>query len=109
MDNEIQKMLEDTIKEGISKISHMSEGSVEKKEAIENLEILHNMLFEHIRVEAEKVKDKKERKNKVIIAGGDALIKMTFYAFWMYCGFKFEETGTFTSKTFMNLINRFRV
>lgn len=33
---------------------------------------------------------------------------LAFYGIWMKRGFKFEETGTFTSQTFRGLFNRFR-
>ena len=33
---------------------------------------------------------------------------LVFYGVWMHKGFKFEETGTFTSTTFKGLFNRFR-
>lgn len=35
-------------------------------------------------------------------------LPLAFYAYWMGKGFKFEETGTFTSTTFRGLINCFR-
>lgn len=36
------------------------------------------------------------------------ILPLIFYASWMKKGFKFEETGTFTSTTFRGLFNRFR-
>ena len=36
------------------------------------------------------------------------LLPLIFYAIWMRKGFKFEETGTYTSTTFKGLFNRFR-
>ena len=33
---------------------------------------------------------------------------LMFYGIWMKKGFKFEETGTYTSTTFRGLFNRFR-
>ena len=36
------------------------------------------------------------------------ILPLIFYAAWMKRGFKFEETGTFTSTTFRGLFNRFR-
>ena len=49
-----------------------------------------------------------ERYFKYGVEVGLALITLGFYSGWMKKGFKFEETGTFTSKTFMGLVNRFR-
>ena len=35
-------------------------------------------------------------------------LPLVFYGIWMCKGFKFEETGTYTSTTFKNLFGRFR-
>lgn len=35
-------------------------------------------------------------------------LPLMFYGVWMSRGFKFEKDGTYTSKTFMNLFNRFK-
>lgn len=37
------------------------------------------------------------------------VVPVVFYNTWMKRGFKFEETGTFTSTTFRNMINKFRI
>ena len=50
----------------------------------------------------------KDRYFRVAIAGAELLIPLMFYGIWMRKGFKFEETGTYTSTTFKGLINRFR-
>lgn len=50
----------------------------------------------------------KERYFRVSIAAAELVIPLVFYGIWMSKGFKFEESGTYTSKTFMGLINRFR-
>lgn len=52
-----------------------------------------------------------EKKHQYIRLGVDLVgivLPIVFYAKWMRKGFKFEETGTFTSQTFRNLFNRFR-
>lgn len=50
----------------------------------------------------------KERYFRVGIAAAEIVLPMIFYAFWMRKGFKFEETGTYTSTTFKGLFSRFR-
>lgn len=50
-------------------------------------------------------------KDRWIRLGFDAgiqILLMMFYGCWMRKGFKFEETGSFSSTTFKNLFNRFR-
>lgn len=51
---------------------------------------------------------KYERYFKYGVEAGLGLITLMFYRSWMKKGFKFEETGTFTSKTFLGLIQKFR-
>lgn len=50
----------------------------------------------------------KERYFKLGIATAEIVLPLIFYASWMKKGFKFEETGTYTSTTFRGLFNRFR-
>lgn len=50
----------------------------------------------------------KDRYFKLGIAAAELLIPIIFYGIWMRKGFKFEETGTYTSTTFRGLFNRFR-
>lgn len=54
---------------------------------------------------AEQVKD---RYFKLGIEAAGIILPLIFYATWMRKGFKFEETGTYTSTTFRGLFNRFR-
>lgn len=42
------------------------------------------------------------------LMAAEIILPMMFYACWMRRGFKFEETGTFTSTTFRNLFNNFK-
>lgn len=42
------------------------------------------------------------------IATAEIVLPLIFYSKWMKKGFKFEETGTFTSTTFRGLFNRFK-
>lgn len=54
---------------------------------------------------AEQIKDRYFRLG-IDVAG--IILPLMFYATWMKRGFRFEETGTFTSTTFRGLFNRFR-
>lgn len=50
----------------------------------------------------------KDRYFKVGLAVAEIGIPLVFYAIWMDRGFKFEESGAYTSSTFRNLFNRFK-
>ncbi len=42
------------------------------------------------------------------VAVAELVLPLMFYGVWMRKGFKFEESGAYTSTTFKNLFNRFR-
>ena len=42
------------------------------------------------------------------VAVAELVLPLAFYGVWMGHGFEFEKTGSFTSTTFKNLLNRFR-
>ena len=54
---------------------------------------------------------KKENRNSLLKMGIEVagiVLPLAFYASWMTKGFKFEETGTFTSSTFRGLFQKFK-
>lgn len=58
---------------------------------------------------AEQLKEQvKDRYFKAGIAAAEIIIPIVFYGVWLKRGFKFEETGIFTSTTFRSLFNRFK-
>ncbi len=50
----------------------------------------------------------KDRIFRAGIAAAEIVLPLVFYAAWMRKGFKFEETGTFTSTTFRGLFGKFK-
>jgi hypothetical protein len=62
---------------------------------------------EHFKKEqlAEQVK---ERYFRFVVEAAGIALPLVFYAVWMKRGFKFEETGTYTSTTFRGLFGRFK-
>ena len=60
-------------------------------------------------IEREKLAEQvKDRYFRVAMTGAEIVLPLVFYAKWMKQGFKFEETGAYTSTTFRGLINRFK-
>lgn len=49
-----------------------------------------------------------DRYVKYGLAVAELILPLTFYACWMNRGFRFEETGTFTSTTFRGLFSHFK-
>lgn len=126
MDEEIRKLLEEEIKREIRDLSTLEPGSKEKSTAIEDLAKLYRLRIEETRNEwdfNEKYESRdsdmqfkknqleeqvKDRYFRLGVEAAGIILPLIFYGIWMRKGFKFEETGTFTSTTFRSLFNRFR-
>lgn len=129
----IEELLSEEIAAQFKALSRLRSGSEEKTTAIDDLTKLYKLRIEENksvwdadekhgrrimdgksvtkdndfkeRQIAEQIKD---RYFRVGIAAAELLIPLMCYGIWMNKGFKFEETGTFTSSTFKGLINRFK-
>ncbi len=126
MDEEIRDLLGEVIKTEIRNLSTLDAGSKEKSIAIEDLAKLYRLRIEETRNEwdfFEKYKSRdsdmqfkknqleeqvKDRYFRLGVEAAGIILPLIFYGIWMRKGFKFEETGTFTSTTFRGLFNRFR-
>ena len=133
MNENINELLDEEIAAEIRSISEMKDGSTEKSKAISDLTTLYKLRIEENKNlwEADEKYDRrkmeeeaglrdenikrtqiseqiKDRYFKVGIAAAELMIPLVFYGFWMNKGFKFEETGAYTSTTFKGLFNRFR-
>jgi hypothetical protein len=126
MDEEIRDLLGEEIKREIRDLSTLEPGSKEKSTAIEDLAKLYRLRIEETRNEwdfNEKYESRdsdmqfkknqleeqvKDRYFRLGVEAAGIILPLIFYAVWMKRGFKFEETGTYTSTTFRNLFNRFK-
>ncbi len=118
MDNKINELLKGSIITELESLDDLKSGSEERKQAISDLVKLHSLRMEELKFEreivGEEIKSKqldeqtKERYLKLCIDILGVTLPLAFYASWMRKGFKFEETGVYTSATFKGLINRFR-
>jgi len=126
MDEEIRKLLEEEIKREIRDLSTLEPRSKEKSTAIEDLAKLYRLRIEETKNEwdfTEKYESRdsdiqfkkdqleeqvKDRYFRLGVEAAGIILPLIFYGIWMRKGFKFEETGTFTSTTFRSLFNRFK-
>lgn len=127
MNNEnIIELLNREIENEIRNLGTFDSGSKEKSDAIDDLVQLYKLRIEENKLtiestdkELKRLNDeaanlredeckKKERYLRLGIAGAELIVPLIFYGIWMNKGFRFEETGSITSKTFNGLINRFR-
>lgn len=126
MDEEIKDLLGEEIKTEIRDLSTLEPGSKEKSTAIDDLAKLYRLRIEETKNEwdfnekydtresdnilkkdqlGEQIKD---RYFRLGLEAAGIILPMIFYAAWMKRGFRFEETGTYTSTTFRGLFNRFK-
>lgn len=129
----IDELLNEEIAAQIQTLSELNSGSKEKSAAVDDLTKLYKLRIEENKSvwdadekynrrmmdndssanekdfkERQITEQVKERYFRVGIAAAELLIPLMCYGVWMNKGFKFEETGTYTSSTFKGLINRFR-
>ena len=126
MGEEIRRLLGEEIKTEIQKLSTLEPGSKEKSTAIDDLTKLYRLRIEETRnkwdfnekhesrysdIQFKKDQLKEQVKDRYFRLGVEAagiILPLIFYAAWMKRGFRFEETGTYTSTTFRGLFNRFK-
>lgn len=122
MQDEIQGKLSEEIEKCIEDLTNLQLGSDEYDKAVKNLATLHELKMDEIKITNDsKIREREmtlkslesnERlKDRYIRLGVDVagiVLPLVFYASWMRKGFKFEETGTFTSTTFRGLFQKFK-
>lgn len=133
MEENIRDLLSGEISREIQALSSLNAGSKEKSTAIDDLAKLYKLRIEEskndweydekynrrVMEEEAGTRDEemkrtqlseqiKDRYFRLGIAAAELMIPLMFYGIWMKRGFKFEETGTYTSTTFRGLFNRFR-
>lgn len=131
--DELKDLLEGELRDEIRGLTYLEPGSSERSNAIDDLIKLYRLKIDETKneldcaekrerrvMEHEQLDDEianrhiqfeeqvKDRYFRLGIAAAEIIVPMVFYAVWMKRGFKFEETGTYTSTTFRGLFNRFR-
>ena len=125
-EKDILDALDETVKDLLEKLKTLDAPSEEYRKTAESLKILRSLQIEDRKTyldHQEKVDQtttedllkRDQMRTDWFFKAGDLLVRaagvvlpLGFYAKWMRAGFKFEETGTFTSKTFKDLIHWFR-
>ena len=126
MGEEIKNLLEEEIKNEIENLASLEPGSEKHSTAVESLAKLYKVKLDEDKTSMEYLdktqnresdegfkvaqieENVKDRYVKIGIAAAELVLPLTFYAFWMRKGFKFEEKGTYTSTTFRGLFSRFK-
>lgn len=118
MDKKIIEMLNEEMEADIQFMKNLSPDTEKYSKSTSNLVALHQLINLQERIEIEKDKLEADQKRleqdikdqKILkyvgygVEAGTTLIGMAFLAVWLGKGFKFEETGTFTSSTLKSIL-----
>lgn len=117
--DQTNEMLTRQLNEEIRKLSTMEDGSEEKTATINGINQMYRLKIEEARmneeVKAQKAEAERQEKFKVVdtaLEGARIVVSVSglaLSAIFMVKGFKFEQTGTYTSQTFKNLFGKFRL
>lgn len=124
--SELKVKLTEEIKEQFDELRALPPGSDERANAVEDLAKLYKLKIEENKADqdytercdkrileaeqklAELNEQAKDRNYRLVVEVGLGVSYLIFYGIWMKKGFKFEETGTFTSSTFKGLTHLFK-
>ena len=127
---EIKTLLDDVIETELANLRTLPSGNEERAKAIraqadvdeksERREMDGRQRREELackdadRAREEELQNRQLREQKIdryvriAVAGAELVLPLMFYGIWMRRGFKFEESGVYSSTTFRNLFSRFR-
>lgn len=125
MDKKVKELLEKSITNEFENLESLVTDD-DRKQAINNIVNLYKLYIDETKIENEYLikvgeqemkaeqfnkeieKQLTERQLRIIMEAAGITLPLLFYAVWMKKGFKFEETGVFTSTTFKGLFNKFK-
>lgn len=108
---ETKRTLDDEIQDLIDTLEDLEADSEGYLKATKNLDTLYRLKLEEEKTKSDIKENKNQGKFRIIgyvLEGAGIVLPLVFYGKWMKRGFKFEETGTFTSKTFTGLQRFFK-
>lgn len=106
-----KRTLDDEIQGIIDGMANQTPNSEEYTTIVQNLDTLYKLKLEEEKAKSCDVETKKQDKLEIlgyILEGAGIVLPLVFYGIWMRRGFRFEETGTYVSKTFQNLQHFFK-
>ena len=73
------------------------------------LKIAEDSKTQELQFKKEELEETKKSKTlDTILSASGIVLQLLFYGMWMKRGFRFEQTGSFTSQTFKGLIAKFK-
>ena len=105
-------MTNELLQKEISRVFEIMEdadpNSEEYQALLETLEKLYRLNIDEFTVKVEKEKNRNDNRVKIIIEGAAIGTTLVFNMIWMRKGFRFEETGNYTSTTYRWLWSKFK-
>lgn len=108
---EINEKMQEEMSKLLEKLEILDPSSEEYSVVLEDLERFNKLVGDNknIVIDEQKAKNSKVLEYLKLGVSSASLVGTTvFYGIWLRRGFKFEETGSFTSKTFMNFISNIK-
>lgn len=108
---ENKRTLDDEIQDLIECLNDLTPNEEDYEKVTKQLETLYKLKIEEEKIKTDQEANKDQNKFRIIgyvLEGAGIVLPLIFYGKWMSKGFEFEETGTYTSKTFMNLQHFFK-
>lgn len=106
--DDIMKKLDEVIETDIESLNYLDPHSEEHTKTADNVVKLLKLKIEEERLKKDRIDQKIHRIATYAIEVLGIVLPLGFYWIWMVKGFKFEEEGTITSKTFKDLIRFFK-
>lgn len=117
-----KNMLDEEIQSGISSLNQIAMNSEDYGRVVSHISTLYKLKIEEYKIEMDYKKTlaeqesecKKSKKENIIQCArigteiGLGLCSLISAVWFARAGFKFEETGTYTSTTFRNSLSKFR-
>ena len=106
----VKEMLDEQYRKTLDGIAEAKAGSDEAKWKLQVLTELHKERMDQLNVSLLVTKNEETKKDKVVqyvMNGASILLPIGATSYWMAKGMKFEESGTFTSRTGQWIRNHF--
>ena len=102
------ELLEKEIEKVFGIMEEVDPNSDDYQALLETLDKLYRLNIDEFSIRVEEEKNRNDNKVKIIIEGVAIGTTLVFNMVWMRKGFRFEETGAYSSTTYRYLIDKFK-
>lgn len=105
---ENRELIVEEIKRNLEYLEKLDSTSPKYTTAVDNTVKLYDLVTECDKKKDDRKDQKFHRMIEYGLEASSIVLPLIFYGRWMKRGFKFEETGSFTSTTFRGLFQKFK-